>query len=67
MTTKEFAEQFNISEVFLLRMKELFASLETTGLGPEEYGDWRIKAERLTCMLMSQITITDTTILDGKL
>lgn len=67
MTTKEFAEQFDTSEVFILRMKELFSGLETTGLGPDEYGEWRTKSERLCAMLMSKITITDSTILDGKL
>ena len=67
MTTKEFADKFFTSEAFILRLKELYADLETTGLRPEEYEEWRIKTERLGSMLMHQLTITDSTILDGKL
>jgi hypothetical protein len=67
MTTKEFADTFNTTEAFVLRLKELFSGLENQGLGPDEYGEWRIKSERLCAMVMNQLTITDSTLLEGKL
>lgn len=67
MTTKEFADIFNTSEVFVLRLKELFSGLENEGLGPDEYGEWRSKSERLCAMVMHQLTITDSTLLEGRL
>lgn len=67
MTTKEFADTFDFSEVFILRMKELYAGLDNQGLGPDEYGEWRIKCERMCATLMRRLLITDSTILDDKL
>ncbi len=67
MTTKEFAEQFDMSEVFILKLKDNYLRMsmrEEKGLSQDEYREHIQFCERFTNSIISQLHITDDNLLN---